>query len=80
VPGSDTEWVVLHCYATYEDLVLGRIVKRVPQAEVKRLPFPGFLAWRWDPAVWHEVRNAGGVTGYVGSPGEPALHRMSDLD
>jgi transcription antitermination factor NusG len=68
---SNDQWAVLHCYATYEDLVIEKIEKRVPEAEVRRLRFPGCIACRWDPAAWDDVRNAGGVTGYVGSPGGP---------
>jgi len=30
-----------HCYATYEDLVIDKIKTRVPEAEVRRLRFPG---------------------------------------
>ena len=72
---SDEDWVVLHCYAGCEDAVIERIRKRVPAAEVRRLRFPGFLAWRWDAAAWDDVRDAGGVTGYVASPNAPELHR-----
>jgi transcription antitermination factor NusG len=77
---DDDRWVVLHCYAAYEELVIDKIKRRVPAAEVRRIErFPGYLAWRWDPAVWEDVRNAGGVTGYVGAPGAPTLHRLDDI-
>lgn len=80
MPATEDAWVVLHCYATYEDAVIQKIVKRAPRAEVKRMQSPGFLAWRWDAESWDDVRNAGGITGYVGSPKKPVLHRLADLD
>ena len=76
---DDDRWAVIHCYATYEDLVIEKIKKRVPDAEVRRLRFPGSIAYRWEPNSWENVRNAGGVTGYVGEPGTPELHRLLDL-
>ena len=45
---DDDQWAVIHCYATYEDLVIDKIKKRVPEAEVRRLKFPGCIAYRWD--------------------------------
>lgn len=76
---DDDQWAVIHCYATYEDLVIDKINKRVPEAEVRRLTVPGCIAYRWDSSRWDDVRNAGGITGYVGDPGAPELHRSSDL-
>jgi transcription antitermination factor NusG len=76
---DDDQWAVIHCYATYEDLVIEKIKQRVPDAEVRRLGFPGCIAYRWDPDRWDDVRNAGGVTGFVGEPGKPKLHRSLEL-
>ena len=67
------------CYAAYEDLVIEktRSVSRRPR--YARLRFPSSIAYRWEANRWDEVRNADGVTGYVGERVAPELHRLADL-
>jgi transcription antitermination factor NusG len=79
------EWVLLHCYAGYESDVIARITRAVPTADVRRLrrdslDVPGYLVWRWDTLSWDAVRNAGGVTGFVGSKDRPDRFGLADIE
>jgi transcription antitermination factor NusG len=82
---STDEWVVLHCYAGYEGDVMARIRRGVPDADLRRLrrdgvEVPGCLLWRWEESSWDAVRNAGGVTGFVGTRGEPERLPASEVE
>ncbi len=82
---EDDGWVVLHCYAGFESAVMQRILRSAPGADVRRLrrdgvALSGFLLWRWDGSSWDSVRNAGGVTGFVGDAAAPTLYPLSQLE